>query len=87
MGRICHLDVMDLWVRTKFTSNAAAVDKVLGTENPSDILTKHVDPQILNSALQRMGMECIGGRSAVAPQAMGVQNQLLARKQRILLCY
>ena len=45
MGRIRHLDVTDLWVQEKFTSKAASIDKVLGTENPADILTKHVDGQ------------------------------------------
>ena len=37
MGKIRHLDVMDLWIQEKFTSKAASIDKVLGTENPADI--------------------------------------------------
>ena len=85
MGRIRHLDVTDLWVQEKFTTKAATIDKVLGTENPADIFTKHVDRAILTSALQKMGMELIDGRSAVAPQATGVQNQLLNKRHRRLL--
>ena len=54
MGRIRHLDVCDLWVQEKFGSKAATIDKVLGTENPADILTKHVDRQTLIKALSRM---------------------------------
>ena len=80
MGRIRHLDVMDLWVQEKFTTGAASIDKVLGTENPADILTKHVDRQSLVKALRKMGVEAVEGRSAVAPKAMGVQSQLLSRK-------
>ena len=71
MGRIRHLDVTDLWVQEKFTSKAASIDKVLGTENPADILTKHVDGPALKVALQRMGMTVLEGRSGIAPQAMG----------------
>ena len=85
MGRIRHLDVTDLWVQEKFTSKAASIDKVLGTENPADILTKHVDGPALKVALQKMGMVALDGRSGVAPQAMGVQNQLLNKRQRRLL--
>ena len=84
MGRIRHLDVTDLWVQEKFTSKAATIDKVLGTENPADILTKHVDGPALKVALQKMGMSILSGRSDVAPQAMGVQNQLLNKRQRRL---
>ena len=85
MGRIRHLDVTDLWVQEKFTSKAASIDKVLGTENPADILTKHVDGPALKVALQKMGMTVLEGRSGVAPQTMGVQNQLLNKRQRRLL--
>ena len=85
MGRIRHLDVCDLWVQEKFTTGAASIDKVLGTENPANMLTKHVDRQALIKALGNMGMEAIEGRSNVAPKAMGVQNKLLTRKQRRLI--
>ena len=82
MGRIRHLDVMDLWVQEKFTTGATKIDKVLGAENPADILTKHVERKILEMALQKMGMSILSGRSDVAPQAMGVQNQLLNKPLR-----
>ena len=82
MGRIRHIDVTDLWVQEKFATGAATIDKVLGSENPADILTKHVDQQTLKKALVKMGMEAFEGRSAVAPKAMGVQNQLITRKER-----
>ena len=85
MGRIRHLDVTDLWVQEKFTSKAASIDKVLGTVNPADILTKQVDGPALKVALRRMGMAVLDGRSGVAPQAMGVQHRLLNKRQRRLL--
>ena len=84
MGRIRHLDVTDLWVQEKFTSKAVTIDKVLGTKNPADVLTKQVYGSTLRVALQKMGMAVLDGRSGVAPQAMGVQNQLLNKRQRRL---
>ena len=61
MRRIRYLDVVDLWVQEKFTTGAAQIDKVLGAENPADILTKHVERKLLESALQKMGMVQRGG--------------------------
>ena len=68
-------------MQEKFTSGAASIDKVLGADNPADMLTKHVDRQALNKHLALMGMQAVEGRSSIAPQAMGVQNQPLSRKQ------
>lgn len=84
MGRIRHLDVTDLWVLHNLGNGAAKIVKVLGAEHPADILTKHVDRQTLEKALQKMGMVQMTGRSAVAPQATGVQNQLLNKRMRRL---
>ena len=84
MGRIRLLDIRDLWFQEKFGSGTAKIDKVLGTENPADILTKHVDRQTREKAIQNMGMIQLTGRYAVAPQATGVQNQLLNKRTRRL---
>ena len=47
------------------------LEKVLGTENPADILTKYVDRGILTKALTFMGLEKREGRAKSAPKAMG----------------
>ena len=55
MGNIRHVDIMDLWVQEKFTSKAATIDKVLGTKNPADILTKYVGRAGLTAGLAKLG--------------------------------
>ena len=40
---------------------------VLGTLNPSDVLTKHVPGDLLDAHLKSLGMEVRGGRAGVAP--------------------
>jgi hypothetical protein len=42
IGRVRHLAVGQLWVQEKVRSGEITLCKVLGTENPADILTKHV---------------------------------------------
>ena len=45
--------------------------KVLGTDNPADVLTKYVNRQIMEKALAAMGLVATEGRPASAPIAMG----------------
>ena len=81
MGRIRHIDCTDLWVQEKFNSGQAKLHKVLGAENPADILTKHVDRSLLNKMLDKVGMKFLDGRSAIAPETMGI-NSLTTRRGR-----
>ena len=56
LGKIRHLDVEDLWVQAKVRDKTIELVKVLGAENPADILTKYVDKGILTKMLSRLGM-------------------------------
>ena len=46
-------------------------EKVLGAQNPADILTKYVEEKALDMALPRMNLHPTMGRAASAPVAMG----------------
>ena len=72
MGRICHLDVTDLWVREKLNSKLAFLHLFCcWAENPKELMTKYTDEAMLTMALGQMGMRLMDGRSAVAPAAIG----------------
>ena len=71
LGKIRHLDVTDLWIQDRIRSKAIFLDKVLGTENMADVLTKYVDRRTMESAIARMGLRKASGRPACAPEAMG----------------
>ena len=45
--------------------------KVLGTDNPADVLTKYVNRATMEKALAEIGLEVRKGRPACAPVAMG----------------
>ena len=45
--------------------------KVLATENPADVLTKYVNRQAMDQALQKVGLVVMTGRPDSAPAAMG----------------
>ena len=68
IGKIRHLDTSLLWIQQKIKDGHLVVDKVLGTENPADCLTKHVDRTTMLKHLVAMGLEYETGRADLAPQ-------------------
>ena len=71
IGKIRHLATTDLWIQDKVRSKVIELCKVLGTDNPADVLTKYVSRQTMDSALQKVGLFAMSGRPACAPVAMG----------------
>ena len=68
IGKIRHLDTSLLWIQQKLKDGDLVVDKVLGTDNPADCLTKHVDRTTMLKHLRAMGLEYESGRADAAPE-------------------
>ena len=68
IGKIRHLDTSLLWIQQKIKDGDLIVDKILGTDNPADCLTKHVDRATLNRHLLTLGLEYESGRAESAPK-------------------
>ena len=71
LGKIRHLDVTDLWCQEKVREVAVELVKVLGSENPADIMTKYTDRAILDKMLKLAGLSTLDGRAECAPMAAG----------------
>ena len=71
MGKIRHLVVTDLWCQQKVRSGAVQLVKVLGADNPADLMTKYTPRDVLEKALATMNMVTKEGRAEVAPAAAG----------------
>ena len=71
IGKIRHLATTDLWIQDKVRSKALELVKVLGTDNPADVLTKYVNRQSMEKAIAAMGLVVLSGRPISAPVAMG----------------
>ena len=74
LGKVRHLDTSDLWVQDKVRSKAIELKKVLGSDNPADVLTKYVDKPILDKALKFLGLAKMDGRAACAPKTLGLDE-------------
>ena len=68
LGKIRHLHVGDLWVQDRLKSGDFKLEKVLGTENCADMLTKYLDGKLQNEHIGRCGMVQEDGRAESAPK-------------------
>ena len=74
LGKVRHLATTDLWIQEKVRSKVIELVKILGTENPADVMTKYVDRSTMEKALDKMHLTFMGGRPACAPATMGLGN-------------
>ena len=57
----------DLWILDRLKKGDFALTKVPGSENPADILTKHVSKDVMYKHMEAMGLRAEDGRAASAP--------------------
>ena len=56
LGKMRHLDIRDLWLQKEVADGKLEVSKVLGTENPADLMTKILGIKDIGNRLGRMSM-------------------------------
>ena len=71
LGKIRHSDTTDLWIQDQVRSRKISLEKVLGADNPANILTKYVDKDTLSRALPKMNLHKMLGRPESAPASLG----------------
>ena len=68
LGKIRHLVVGDLWVQERLRAGDFELVKVLGSENPADVLTKFTDRATLAKMTSRMNLSHEDGRADSVPK-------------------
>jgi len=68
VGRLRHIRVQYLWLQDKVRQEEIAVRKIKGTENPADLLTKHVPAELIERHCVKLGMERLSSRAVSAPK-------------------
>ena len=71
LGKIRHLAVADLWVQDRVRSGDFKLVKVLGADNPADILTKYVGREVMEKHVENISCYFEEGRAASAPEIAG----------------
>ena len=63
-----------MWVQECRVTGRLAYHKVLGSKNPSDVLTKHVPGDLLDKHLETIGARIAGGRAETAPEICALES-------------
>ena len=67
LGKLRHLETGYLWLQAAVKAKKLQVRKVLGTENPADLLTKHLASADMWRHLENLRMSPEDGRSKAVP--------------------
>ena len=67
LGKTRHIDVHYLWVQERVRNGDIVLKKVLGTQNPADLLTKHLTSPDMLKYLSKFGAVSRDGRASVTP--------------------
>ena len=67
LGKLRHLETGYLWLQAAVKAKKLQVRKVLGTENPADLLTKHLTTSDMWKNLDKLRMSSEEGRSKAVP--------------------
>ena len=57
LGKVRNLDAQSLWIQDAVRERRVHLEKVLGTENPADMFTKHVDSTLKQKMMIKIGLE------------------------------
>lgn len=66
--KIRHIDTSLLRIQQVAAEQRLKYRKVLGTNNPADLFTKHLDEKSSSLHVSNLGLKALGGRAADAPQ-------------------
>ena len=67
LGKLRHIDTNYLWIQEKAAKKAIGYGKVKGTENPADLLTKHLSAWDMCKNLEKLSMAPEEGRTGAVP--------------------
>ena len=70
VGKVRHLDTRLLWVQELVRDGTIEVIKVAGTENPADLMTKHLAADAISAHLIRLECFACEGRAEIAPRCL-----------------
>ena len=70
IGRVRHLATGQLWVQERLRNGDFELFKILGTENPGDLMTKNVPRDTADKHLHSLCVSRTPGRSSLAPKIL-----------------
>ena len=72
LGKTRHIETGLVWVQQVAAEKRLKYQKVLGTNNPADLFTKHLDENISQHHSVSIGYQAAGGRAEGAPPLQNI---------------
>ena len=63
LGKTRHIRVQYLWIQQEVDEGRICLEKVLGTDNPADLMTKSLKKEDMTKIMNKLGIEVRHGRS------------------------
>ena len=63
VGKLRHMNASALWIQYVQDRECAQYMKMLGTESPSDLMTKHLTGDKMDACMRTIGQEITQGRA------------------------
>ena len=63
LGKLRHIQTQHLWMQERVANKEVSISKVLGTENPADLLTKHLPRETMAKHIEFSGLIIKGCRA------------------------
>ena len=70
-GKMRHVNVNCLWIQERHNEKDLELRKVLGTENPADLMTKHLARQPLDKCMLQLNQHRTSGRASAGLDVQG----------------
>ena len=70
-GKLRHINVSSLWIQERQDREDLELRKVLGTQNPADLMTKYLTRESTDKCMGYMSQERLAGRAEAGLQVQG----------------
>ena len=78
-----HMDTKYFWLQQKEKNQELRIEKIRGTVNPADLMTKHLDGKRLVMLCELLNIKRIDGRPSSAPK-LTIDTEYISRATRAL---
>ena len=82
VGRVRHLDVGMLWLQEQQLKQIVATRKILGTDNPADMMTKALTRRSINNHSAELGFEFRDGRAHSTAQMHSFHTDRISSEEQ-----
>ena len=75
IGKVRHIQTQSLWLQEAHATKRLGFEKIDGSRNPSDLMTKHLTDTLQQRHLEYMNTQAASGRATSAPTINSLENR------------